>query len=379
MGYIEDYPKQYKDCAWLDFETLERFMKDALMAYGVPKEDAEIVSDVLIESDKRGIDSHGIGRLKPIYLDRIDAGTQSPTTKIDILKDDKAVAVLDGNNGMGHVVSHKAMSMAIEKAKEYGIGMAVVRHSTHYGIAGYYATMATKENMIGITGTNARPSIAPTFGVENMLGTNPLTFGFPTDEEFPFVLDCATSVSQRGKIEVYGRAGKDLPEGWVIGLDGKSRTDTQQVLVDLTKGKAALTPLGGLGETTAGYKGFGYATVVEILSTALQDNDYMKMLNGVDENGKPKPILLGHFFIAINPAKFMGVEIFKKITGSILRELRASTPAPGAERIFTAGEKEYLAWQYRKDHGCPVPVSLQKNMIDIRDRFNLDYHFPFEK
>lgn len=379
MGYIEDYPKQYKDCAWLDFETLERFMKDALMAYGVPKEDADIVSDVLIESDKRGIDSHGIGRLKPIYLDRIDAGTQSPTTKIDILKDDKAVAVLDGNNGMGHVVSHKAMSMAIEKAKEYGIGMAVVRHSTHYGIAGYYATMATKENMIGITGTNARPSIAPTFGVENMLGTNPLTFGFPTDEEFPFVLDCATSVSQRGKIEVYGRAGKDLPEGWVIGLDGKSRTDTQQVLVDLTKGKAALTPLGGLGEVTGGYKGFGYATVVEILSTALQDNDYMKMLNGVDENGKPKPILLGHFFIAINPAKFMGVEIFKKITGSILRELRASTPAPGAERIFTAGEKEYLAWQYRKDHGCPVPVSLQKNMIDIRDRFNLDYHFPFEK
>lgn len=378
MGYVEDYPKQYKDCAWLDFETLERFMKDALMAYGVPKADADIVSDVLIESDKRGIDSHGIGRLKPIYLDRIDAGTQSPTTKIDILKDDKAVAVLDGNNGMGHVVSYKAMEMAIAKAKEYGIGMTVVRHSTHYGIAGYYATMATKQNMIGITGTNARPSIAPTFGVENMLGTNPMTFGFPTDEEFPFVLDCATSVSQRGKIEVYGRAGKDLPEGWVIGNDGSSRTDTQQVLIDLTKGKAALTPLGGLGEITGGYKGFGYATVVEILSTALQDNDYMKMLNGVDENGKPKPILLGHFFVAIDPSKFMGVEIFKKITGSILRDLRASTLAPGAERIFTAGEKEYLAWQYRKDHGCPVPVSLQKNMIDIRNRFNLDYKFPFE-
>lgn len=379
MGYIEDYPKQYKDCAWLDFETLERFMKDALMAYGVPKEDADIVSDVLIESDKRGIDSHGIGRLKPIYLDRIEAGTQKPTTKIDILKDEKAVAVLDGNNGMGHVVSHKAMSMAINKAKEYGIGMTVVRHSTHYGIAGYYSTMATKENMIGITGTNARPSIAPTFGVENMLGTNPLTFGIPTDEEFPFVLDCATSVSQRGKIEVYGRAGKQLPDGWVIGLDGKSRTDTEQVLVDLTKGKAALTPLGGLGEMTGGYKGFGYATVVEILSTALQDNDYMKMLNGVDKNGQPAPILLGHFFIAIDPSKFMGVSIFKKVAGSILRELRASTLAPGEERIFTAGEKEHLAWQYRKVHGCPVPVSLQKNMIDIRDKFGLDYHFSFEK
>ena len=176
MGYIEDYPKQYKDCAWLDFETLERFMKDALMAYGVPKEDADIVSDVLIESDKRGIDSHGIGRLKPIYLDRIDAGTQSPTTKIDILKDDKAVAVLDGNNGMGHVVSHKAMSMAIEKAKEYGIGMTVVRHSTHYGIAGYYATMATKGKYAGNQSFDIRDSDRRSFSVCSGLRH----FGVPT-------------------------------------------------------------------------------------------------------------------------------------------------------------------------------------------------------
>ena len=256
--------------------------------------------------------------------------------------------------------------------------MTVVRNSTHYGIAGYYALMAVEQGMIGITGTNARPSIAPTFGVENMLGTNPLTFGVPTDEEFPFVIDCATSVTQRGKIESYSRAGKDLPPGWVIGRDGKTRTDTGQVLVDLTKGKAALTPLGGLGETGGGYKGYGWATVVEILSAALQDGAFLKDLNGFDAEGNKIPYPLGHFFIAVDPAMFMGEAVCRSIAGSICRALRNSEAAPGEERIYTAGEKEHLAWLYRKEHGCPVPPVLQKQMIELRDRYNLDYKFPFE-
>jgi LDH2 family malate/lactate/ureidoglycolate dehydrogenase len=373
------YEDAYKDCVWVDFEILERFMVDALKASGVPEEDAKVIGDVLIESDKRGIDSHGIGRLKPIYIDRIAIGIMNPVTEIEILKDDMTTAVLDGHNGMGHVVGKKAMEMAIEKAKKYGMGMVAVRNSNHYGIAGYYATMATDAGMIGVTGTNARPSIAPTFGVENMMGTNPLTFGIPTDEEFPFVLDCATSVTQRGKIEVYGRAGKELPPGWVIGLDGKTRTDTQQVLKDLTTGEAALTPLGGIGEETGGYKGFGYSMVVEILSAALQDGAFMKELNGFDADHKPIPYPLGHFFIAIDPQRFMGLGIFKRIAGTICREIRASKKAPGADRIFTAGEKEFVAWQYRKEHGCPVPPSLRKMMVELRDTFKLDYSFDFEK
>lgn len=372
------YEDAYKDCVWVEFDVLERFMKDALMGAGLPEEDADVVGEILITSDKRGIDSHGIGRLKPIYIDRIDAGILNPLTKIDVLKDEKATAVLDGNNGMGHVVSKKAMEMAIEKAKEYGVGMVAVRNSTHYGIAGYYTLMATEAGMIGVTGTNARPSIAPTFGVENMLGTNPLTFGMPTDEEFPFILDCATSVSQRGKIEVYGRAGKDLPAGWVIGNDGQTRTDTQQILIDLTKGKAALAPLGGIGESTGGYKGYGYSMVVEMLSAALQDGQYLKALNGFDAEGKKIPYPLGHFFIAIDPEKFMGLDVFKKIAGNICRDVRTSKVAPGEERIYTAGEKEHVAWQYRKEHGCPVPVTLQKVMVELRDRYGLDYTFDFE-
>ncbi|MDC7232714.1 MAG: Ldh family oxidoreductase [Spirochaetales bacterium] len=374
MGYAD----AYKDCEWMDFEVLEDFMKQVLKNSGIPASDADIISDVLIESDKRGIDSHGIGRLKPIYIDRLDAGIVEPVTKVDILKETSTTAVLDGNNGMGHVVSKQAMQMAIDKAKEHGMGMVAVRNSTHYGIAGYYTSMATKAGMIGMTGTNARPSIAPTFGVENMLGTNPLTIGLPTDEEFDFNLDCATSVSQRGKLEVYGRAGKDLPPGWVIDENGETRTDTQQVLVDLTKGKAALAPLGGLGEETAGFKGFGYATVVEVLSAALQDGKFMKDLNGFDADGNKIPYPLGHFFIAINTEAFMGEKVFRTIAGSIMRGLRASRKAPGQERIYTAGEKEHIAWEYRKDHGCPVPESLQKQMSELRDRWNMDFKFAWD-
>lgn len=363
---------------WVDFDTLENFMVDVFKGVGVPEEDAKICADVLITADKRGIDSHGIGRLKPIYYDRIKAGIQSPKTNIEIIKDGPTTAVVDGHNGMGQVIAKKSMALAIEKAKKMGLGMVAVRNSTHYGIAGYYALMAIKEGMIGITGTNARPSIAPTFGVENMLGTNPLTFGMPSDEEFSFVLDCATSIAQRGKIEVYDRAGKEIPPGWVIGQDGKTRTDTHQILQDLKTGKAALAPLGGIGEETAGYKGYGYATVVEILSAALQNGKYLKMLSGIQE-GKSVPINLGHFFIAINISSFTDLESFKKITGDILRNLRASKKAPGAERIYTAGEKEYLAWLERKDKGAPINQNLQQQILTLKEELGLTkYKFPFE-
>ncbi|MBA7563532.1 Ldh family oxidoreductase [Candidatus Atribacteria bacterium 1244-E10-H5-B2] len=368
-----------KDIVWIDFDSLENFMVDVFKGIGVPEEDARICADVLITSDKRGIDSHGIGRLKTKYYDRITAGIQSPKTDMEIVKDGPTTAVIDGHNGMGQVIAKKSMALAIEKAKKMGLGMVAVRNSNHYGIAGYYVLMAIEAGMIGISGTNARPSIAPTFGVENMLGTNPLTFGMPSDEEFPFVLDCATSIAQRGKIEFYDRAEKEIPPGWVIGEDGKTRTDTHQILQDLKTGKAALAPLGGIGEETAGYKGYGYAAVVEILSAALQNGKYLKMLSGV-EDGKPVPINLGHFFIAINISAFTDLNSFKKITGDILRSLRSSKKVPEAERIYTAGEKEYLAWLERKDKGAPINQNLQQQIITLKEELGLtQYKFPFEK
>jgi L-2-hydroxycarboxylate dehydrogenase (NAD+) len=362
---------------WVPFDILERFMADVFKGLGVPEEDAAVCADVLIASDKRGIDSHGINRMKPIYYDRIKAGIQSPVTKFEIVREGPATAVIDGHDGMGHVIAKKAMSMTIDKARKFGMGMVAVRNSSHYGIAGYYPLMAIEQGMIGITGTNARPSIAPTFGVENMLGTNPLTFGMPSDEEFPFVLDCATSITQRGKIEAYERLGKDLPEGWVIDQSGNTRTDTQQVLEDLVKGTAALTPLGGMGEEGGGYKGYGYATVVEILSAALQGGSFLKMLTGLD-NGRKIPYHLGHFFIAIDVSAFTELDSFKKITGDILRELRASKKMPGQDKIYTAGEKEYLAWLERRDRGVPVNQALQAEILQMRNEIGLNgYDFPF--
>lgn len=363
---------------YVSWPLIQDFMVSAFIKVGVPRADALICTDVLMESDRRGIDSHGCNRFKSIYIDRILAGIQEPVTQFEIVRETPTTAVMDGHNGMGMVIAHQSMKMAIEKAKTFGMGMVAVRNSTHYGIAGYYATMATQENLIGITGTNARPSLAPTFGVENMLGTNPLTVGFPTDEEFPFVLDCATSITQRGKVEYFARIGKDTPEGMVIGQDGSALTDSEAILEDLTHGRAALAPLGGIGDELGGYKGYGYATVVEILSAALQTGSYLKMLSGFGEHGEKIPMNLGHFFIAIDPAAFMGVDEFKLTAGNILRDIRASKKAPGHDCIYTAGEKEYLAWLDRKDKGVPVGEAVQKELLAIRDGLKLPQKFPFQ-
>lgn len=362
------------------WDLITDFVTDAFVGYGVPEEDAKICTDVLLESDRRGIESHGCNRFKPIYLDRIKAGIQKPVTEFEIVRETPTTAVIDGHDGMGQVISYKSMKMAIDKAKKYGMGMVAVRNSCHYGIAGYYASMATKAGCIGMTGTNARPSIAPTFGVENILGTNPLTVGMPTDEDFDFILDCATSITQRGKLEYYSRIGKKTPEGMVIGRDGKALTDTDKILVQLNTHEAALAPLGGIGEELGGYKGYGYATVVELLSAALQQGNYLSMLSGIGENGEKVPYHLGHWFIAIDTEAFCGLEAFKKTAGDILRELRASEKAPGEERIYTAGEKEWLVWQERKDSGVPINDAVQKELSQVRDELNLTkYVFPWEE
>jgi len=367
------------DTEWVDWPTIIGFVTDAFIGYGVPPGDAAICADVLLESDRRGIESHGVNRLKPIYLDRIRAGIQQAVTNLEVVRETATTAVVDGHDGMGQVISYKSMKMAIDKARQYGMGMVAARGSTHYGIAGYYLTMATQAGCIGMTGTNARPSIAPTFGVENKLGTNPLAFGMPTDEEFPFVLDCATSIVQRGKIEYWARLGEDAPAGTVIGRDGSAMTDCPAILKGLTSGEAALAPLGGIGEELAGYKGYGYATVVEILSAALQQGRFLGQLTGITADGGTEPFGLGHFFLAIDCEAFMGLDVFKKTAGDICRELRASTKAPDAERIYTAGEKEYLVWQERQDKGVPINPGVQKELVAIRDELGLtQYRFPFE-
>ena len=364
---------------FVSFDLIVDFMKQAFVKLGVPEEDAAICADVLIESDKRGIESHGVNRFKPIYVDRINKGILNPKTKIDVIREFPTTAVLDANDGMGMVASHKAMEMAIEKAGKYGTACVAVRNSSHYGIAGYWVSMATKAGMIGITGTNARPSIAPTFGVENMMGTNPLTVGIPTDEKYPFLLDCATSIIQRGKLEFYDRIGKETPAGMVIGRDGTALTDTHYILEALTNKEAALAPLGGIGEEMAGYKGYGYAAIIEILSAALAGGRFMKDLTCYNEDGSLRPYHLGHFFIVINPEMMIGEKECRNIAGEIVRGLRNSQKAPGHDRIYVAGDKEWDAYEYRKDKGVPMAEAVQKEFIQVRDSLNIPVTFPFEK
>ncbi len=363
----------------VDWTTITNFVIDAFVGYGIPREDAEICADVLLESDKRGIESHGVNRFKPIYLDRIKAGIQNPVTNFEIIKETPTTAVVDGHDGMGQVIGYKSMRMAIEKAKQYGMGMVVVRNSCHYGIAGYYPWMSCKEGCIGITGTNARPSVAPTFGVEGMFGTNPLTIGIPTDEDFDFLIDCATSITQNGKIEYYERIHEDVHPGTIIGLDGEPvEGDAGVALKAIRGGTAALTTLGGIGEALGGYKGYGYAMVVELLSAVLQDGLYGKDLDGKDPEGNKRPYHLGHFFIAIDTNHFMGEDVCRKKAGDILRAVRASRKMPGQERIYTAGEKEHMVRLARKD-GVPINESVQAELIAVRDELGLtQYHFPFE-
>jgi LDH2 family malate/lactate/ureidoglycolate dehydrogenase len=324
------------------FEYMKHFMVDVFESYGVSKERAKTCADVLVESDRRGIDSHGLGRLKPIYIDRMNAGILYPDMPITIVKETDTTALVDGNLGIGLYIGPYCMQLAIDKAKKHGVGFVVCQNSTHYGIAGYYATMASSQGCVGFTGTNARPSIAPTFGVEPMLGTNPLCFGIPSNDPFDFVIDCATSINQRGKIERYEREGLPTPRGCVIDERGIERTDTSQILKDMVQGTCCLTPLGGAGDKMGGYKGYGWATTVELLCTAFQSGPFGEEVCGINRaTGEPSPMPLGHFFLAIDIEAICPLPVFKENVSKLLQALRDSKKSPtGPGRIWTAGEPE---------------------------------------
>ena len=359
------------DVLHLPVDVVQGFVMDVFQKLGVPESDASIAAEVLITSDLRGIDSHGIGRLK-YYYDRIRAGVHRTQTEMEIVQESETTALVDGHHGVGHVIAYRCMRMAMDKARRYGLGAVTVRNGTHFGIAGYYSLMAARVGMIGLAVTNARPSIAPTFGAEPMLGTNPISFAAPSDMPYPFCLDAATSICQRGKIEVANRAEKPVPEGWVIDDQGNPLTDPATILQDMGKATAALLPLGGAGEGFAGYKGYGLAAMVEILSASLSGGKFMKDLLGFAEDGSRRPYMLGHFFLAINIEHFIPLEQSRRITGQIIRDLQSARKAPGQERIYVAGEKEYEMEKVRRTHGIPVNPNLCQELQTMRDELSIE-------
>lgn len=354
----------------INHKDLHRFEVSVLTGIGVPADEAAIIADVLTDADLKGIDSHGISRLKHIYYDRIKEGIVNPATSISIEKESASALLINGNNGMGHVISSKALNLGLDKARQTGSCFISVYNSSHYGIAGYYTDYAADRDIVCITGTNARPSVAPIHGKMGMLGTNPLTIGIPTDEAFNFNIDCATSVSQRGKVELYAREHKSLPDNWVTDDNGQPLTDANEALKMLKQGSAAFVPLGGISEDTGGHKGYGYSIAVEILSAALSNGPYLRMLNGTDENGNLIPYRLGHFFILIDPAHFIDIDIFKTIAGNILRSLRSS-PAKEGEHIFTPGEKEYIIRLERMESGISLTENMIKEMQIMKNELDL--------
>ncbi len=361
---------------YIPVDVIADFMMDVFQGLEVAEDDAQICTDVLITSDLRGIESHGVARLK-YYYDRIQAGVQFITTDIQVVKETETTAVLDGRHGMGHVIAYRAMRVAMGKAKHHGLGAVAVRNSTHFGIAGYYPLMAAKEGMMGFVVTNARPAVAPTFSTEPMLGTNPIAFAAPSDMGYPFCFDAATPISQRGKIEVLARAEKPVPEGWVIDKHGNPMTDPDEILEALGSATAALLPLGGAGEELAGHKGYGLGAMVEILSASLGAGVFMKDLLGFAPDGSRRPYMLGHFFLAIDIEHFIPLRVSQFITGQIMRALQDAGKAPGQERIYVAGEKEFEREQIVQEQGVPINPNLRRELQTMRDELNIPGYDPY--
>ncbi len=354
-------------------DELSDFVVSIFVKLGVPKHDAEIVAENLIMADLMGVESHGVQRLKR-YVDGIKAGAVKVNPDIKVIVDRPSMALLDGDEALGQVVAHRAMRMAISKAKGEGNGIAVVgvKNSNHYGIAGYYALMAAREDIIGMSMTTSRPLVAHTGSVEKFIGTNPIALAAPVEGEEPFLLDMATSVVPSGKIEVYRRKNKKIPDGWAI--DSRTGEITNDPNLALSS-EGAILPLGGLGELLGGHKGYGLAVMVDILSGVLMGAVWSKHVGGTSDKHSD----VGHFFMAIDPDIFVGREEFKKSMKKMLQELRDAKKHPQFDRIWTHGEKGFLTAATRNKIGVPIYKKVFAEMNEIAKELGVEELKPIDR
>ncbi len=346
----------------VDHRALTDFVVEVLQKFGVAKENAAITSQNLVKADLRGVESHGVARLKR-YTDGLKNGVVRTCPNISTIRESPVTALVDGDFGLGQVVSYKAMSLAIEKAKKNYIGMVGVQNSNHFGIAGFYGLMALEHDLIGLVLTNTRPLVAPTFSKRKMIGTNPICVAVPTTGK-GFVLDMATSVAPIGKMEVARRLGKKVPIGWGIDPEGHLTDDPNNI------SNGALLPLGGLGEVLGGHKGYGLAAVVDILSGILTGANFG---SAVGETQGPAPANVGHFFGAINPEAFMPLSEFKSRMEHFLGSLKSAEKIPGAEEICVAGEKSAYTEEVRKKIGVPLDLKT----LEMLRQLSADTGVPF--
>jgi L-2-hydroxycarboxylate dehydrogenase (NAD+) len=327
------------------YSDLRNYAEKFFVNHHISPEDAEIAADILLAADLRGVDSHGIIRLDTYYGSRLRSGLIDPSSPIKIIQESMTTLVLDGCNGMGQVVGFHAMEKCIEKARQTGLAMVAVRNSNHYGIAGYYAMMALPHDMIGISFTNSQPLVAPTYGRKAMIGTNPIAVAVPSDQEYPYVLDMATSIVPIGRITVFQKAEKEIPEGWGIDQKGQITSDPNAVL-----NGGALMPLGG-PDILRGYKGYGLGLLVDIFSGVLSGSAFGEDVAHDEETAFAR---VGHFFAAMRLDAFRPAEEFKKDMDRLIQQLKNSPKAIGQDRIYIQGEKEFERAEKFSRDGIPL-------------------------
>jgi L-2-hydroxycarboxylate dehydrogenase (NAD+) len=338
----------------------ERFLEH----YGVSADDARIAADVLVTADERGIDSHGIARLYTYYGRRLERRSTDPRSMTRVIRETPTTLLLDGGNGLGPVVAHRAMSRCIEKAKETGLALVSVRNSNHFGIAGYYAMMALPHGMIGVSLTNSQPFVAPTYSRASILGTNPIAVAVPTGKERPFVLDMATSIVSLGKIQVHSKAGLPIPLGWAITKEGE-QTENPDAVLD----RGALQPLGG-PDVLRGYKGYGLALLVDILSGVLSGAASGPHVGRPTDDGI---VNVGHFFLALRIDAVRDLGLFKEGMDSLIREMKEAAKAPGQDRVYIHGEKEFERAERCAAEGVPVLEPVVESLREIGARIGVPF------
>jgi LDH2 family malate/lactate/ureidoglycolate dehydrogenase len=330
-------------------DILQEFCTKLLAGTGVPWEEAEIVAKVLVDTSLDGIDTHGISRL-PIYLTRLQNGRINAKPNIKITQTAPAIAILDGDNGLGQLAAVRAMEKAIELAGQAGVGVVPARHSNHFGAATYYCKLAVHAGMIGMALTNSPSGIPPWGGRKPYFGTNPISFGFPTGDT-PIVVDMSSSNVARGNIILAAREGRSIPEGWAIDGDGKPTTNAEKAL------EGAVLPLGGA-------KGYALALAVEMFSGIISGSSFGHHVGWIYDDSL-EPTNVGHFFIALNVENFMPMPEYVDRVEQMKSEIRSAPLAEGFDGILLPGERKQMKAAKRAREGIPVGNGLLKELNEI--------------
>jgi LDH2 family malate/lactate/ureidoglycolate dehydrogenase len=349
--------------------ALRNFTENIFTAMGCSTEHSRLAADVLLKSDLRGIDSHGVARLNG-YVRLWEKKRINTSPDIKIVHETPTTATVDGDAGLGLIVAPFAMQVAIDKAEKYGSGWVSVRNSNHFGIAGYHALMAVEKDMIGFAMTNASPLVSPTYSNERLLGTNPMCYAFPAGKYPPVIVDMATSAAANGKLEIAQRLGKQVPEGWIQDKQGNSTTDPHAL-----KTGGALLPLGSDAEHGS-HKGFGLSAAVDILSAVLSGANYgpwvPPFVAFLDPPTDPVGSGIGHFVGAMRLDGFRPVDEFKAHLDNWIKRFKSSATIDPDQKVIIPGEPETEAEADRKINGIPLVDAVVKDLNELAGRFGIE-------